>query len=116
VKFLATYNFACPDCGVPPGRLHEVGCDVERCPDCGRQLITCDCGRRRRRRPRLAWTGIFPGDAEAAEFGFWCRFTTGGWQPCAARHPDAQPDLNRLATACRWDAKQARWVKPGTQP
>jgi len=25
------------------GEYHEPGCDMERCPFCGNQLITCDC-------------------------------------------------------------------------
>jgi hypothetical protein len=33
----------CHDCGVREGQLHEPGCDMERCPFCGRQLITCGC-------------------------------------------------------------------------
>lgn len=33
----------CHDCGVEEGELHEMGCDMERCPFCGRQLISCDC-------------------------------------------------------------------------
>jgi hypothetical protein len=33
----------CPDCYVAPGRLHHFGCDQERCPKCGCQLIGCDC-------------------------------------------------------------------------
>lgn len=33
----------CHDCGVAPGEFHESGCDVERCPFCGFQLIGCDC-------------------------------------------------------------------------
>ncbi len=33
----------CRDCGIKHGGCHHPGCDVERCPKCGRQLITCGC-------------------------------------------------------------------------
>ena len=33
----------CGDCGVREGELHVLGCDMEDCPFCGQQLITCDC-------------------------------------------------------------------------
>jgi hypothetical protein len=33
----------CHDCGVREGEIHQMGCDMERCPFCGRQLISCDC-------------------------------------------------------------------------
>ena len=33
----------CGDCGAHEGQIHEYGCDMERCPFCGGQLITCDC-------------------------------------------------------------------------
>ncbi len=39
-------NFKCHDCGIinRPEHIHHFGCDVERCPKCGGQLISCDCG------------------------------------------------------------------------
>jgi len=35
----------CHDCGIvnAKGNIHHLGCDVERCPICRRQLISCGC-------------------------------------------------------------------------
>ena len=34
----------CPECGVSHGGIHHVGCDVEECPRCRTQFLSCDCG------------------------------------------------------------------------
>lgn len=31
----------CPDCNAGEGRPHHDGCDVERCPNCGAQMLMC---------------------------------------------------------------------------
>ena len=33
----------CHDCNCKEGELHHPGCDMERCPFCGWQLIICGC-------------------------------------------------------------------------
>lgn len=33
----------CHDCGIAPGGYHHPGCDMEICPRCNGQLISCDC-------------------------------------------------------------------------
>ena len=38
-------NKHCHDCGIvnKKGNLHHFGCDIEKCPACDGQLISCDC-------------------------------------------------------------------------
>ena len=48
----------CPDCGTAVGYPHKHGCDVERCSECFRQRIQCNC---EGHVPLIsAWTGFFP--------------------------------------------------------
>ncbi len=39
------YNVHCHDCGIlnKVGNLHHFGCDIERCPACRGQMISCSC-------------------------------------------------------------------------
>jgi hypothetical protein len=102
---------SCPDCGAGRGEVHRAGCDVEQCPYCGRQLISCACARRLPLDDRMPWTGVWPGAAECRELGWFARLVPGtGWVPCAPKEPGAVEDLNRLAVAARWDRKRKRFV------
>lgn len=116
----------CHDCGAKPGEPHQDGCDMARCLITGQQLIQCggeeheykgrwygehdgDCG-------HDIWTGESNGCAECREYDFWCYWQEpsgspyGKWIPCAADHPKAREDLNRLHTDCVWDPEKTRWV------
>ena len=35
----------CHDCGIlnKGGNIHHLGCDIERCPRCKGQIISCSC-------------------------------------------------------------------------
>jgi hypothetical protein len=33
----------CHDCGVEHGGAHHEGCDAASCPNCGGQLLCCNC-------------------------------------------------------------------------
>ena len=36
-------NTRCGDCGAKYSHYHHDGCDCERCPVCGHQLLMCGC-------------------------------------------------------------------------
>lgn len=42
----------CHDCSAMEGEFHVPGCDVEQCPLCGGQALSCDC--------QLQWTAEIP--------------------------------------------------------
>jgi hypothetical protein len=127
----------CRDCGVEPGNPHLNGCDTARCLWTGGQRLQCDsslaadCCRALRAAGRddladeLAyhldlddpnhdcgediWTGIWPGEEECIEFGWYTKWTDHGWEKCEADDPDATPDLNRLIYA-KWNREQRKFV------
>lgn len=39
----STMTGRCGDCGAKENYYHHMGCDMERCPGCGKQAISCDC-------------------------------------------------------------------------
>ena len=43
IRFGLDEDRTCHDCNARPGALHHYGCDMERCPVCEGQLISCDC-------------------------------------------------------------------------
>jgi hypothetical protein len=105
----------CPRCDAAVGALHRPGCTAEPCPYCGGQLVTCFCEDSDTGVPdddRMAWTGVWPGVAEAREFGWFARPVPGeGWVPCGPNHLAARTDLNRLRVDATWDREQRQWVR-----
>lgn len=129
----------CNDCDAAPGDHHVAGCDVERCPRCGFQQISCDCiyvinglnvFAMSETHPDIYATGPTP-EMEAkwdAEWGSRRTKWTGEWPGAAECReygfwsvgppwvsvpegtPDASADLNRLYTECQWDAEQQKMV------
>ena len=43
IPFYGEPGERCHDCNARSGQFHHWGCDDERCPVCGGQLISCDC-------------------------------------------------------------------------
>lgn len=42
----------CGDCGAKMGEYHKLYCDIQRCPICGGQLLSCDHAELRIYHPR----------------------------------------------------------------
>src|ERR1051325_11108056 len=112
----------CPDCNAPIGSLHADGCDVERCPCCGLQAISCACAdaphnhQQKYAGLRFVWDGYWPWTKETIALGLWCYYDReagahGAWTPCEEGDPDATPDFNRLYREYEWDSSIRRWIK-----
>lgn len=41
IPYDAAEEHPCHDCGTAPGKYHHLDCDMERCPACNGQLLTC---------------------------------------------------------------------------
>lgn len=108
----------CPDCHVAIGELHERGCDWERCPRCGGQMLMrggCGC----EDSERMTFTGQSALHDAAEEYGFYCVWDPDGagdptknygWTRVEKDHPNAQLDLNRVYYECVWSPQLQKWV------
>ncbi|MFI6469792.1 YgjP-like metallopeptidase domain-containing protein [Streptomyces sp. NPDC050516] len=96
------HSAPCPDCAAPINTFHAEACDIARCARTGYQRGSChsDCN--------TIWTGRLPGEAECEEYGFYCRPTPNGYEPCNADDPRAGHDFNRLHRDCNWDIAAQR--------
>ena len=43
VQFVDSQNPPCRGCNAAYGKVHHVNCDVEKCPKCNEQILTCKC-------------------------------------------------------------------------
>ena len=101
----------CPDCGVPPGSIHQQDCDLEQCPNCGGKVLSCRCTNNQRA-VRLPWNGDYPGVGECIEFGWFSKLVPGvGWVACDSGEAGAMEDLNRLYLEAEWDPLAMRYIK-----
>ena len=107
-------TYRCPDCGATIGMAHEHGCDIEPCPECGRQKISCDCWMQDT--PALSpvvWSGFWPGELECLEYGLFSTFKAWeGFAACNADFPGARPDFNTLFKFGQWNKEKRRWMFP----
>lgn len=42
-KRLKNEDYTCHDCNAGFGKYHHKSCDMERCPICRQQLLSCEC-------------------------------------------------------------------------
>jgi hypothetical protein len=111
----------CYACDARPGTLHKLGCDIEQCPYCGHQLLSCEHFFFGADEPppvedRLPWTGEWHGEAEAREFGWYSKRVPGvaGWVPCDQDDPGAGLDITRVEAEAEWDRQARRFVRRTT--
>ena len=78
----------CHDCGVSEGEVHMYGCDMEVCPFCGGQLLSCGCSDKYDTRGRYpshdeAWLAALEAEGPISyiEYPVLCA-------KCGAKNPD----------------------------
>ncbi|KAA0888065.1 hypothetical protein [Oryzomonas rubra] len=98
----------CPDCGVEPGAVHRAGCDIARCPECGRQKISCGHSSS----VHAVWDGEYPGIMDCRRLGLWAIFDGEHFTPCGADEPGAIEDLNRLYREYVWNKSTQQFELP----
>jgi hypothetical protein len=75
-------NNHCHDCGIlnKKGNIHHFGCDIERCPKCGNQLISCNCKKGYAWRKRPMMDAVYSGEQiKNASVKFFKRSKEDGW-------------------------------------
>ncbi|MEU1307898.1 YgjP-like metallopeptidase domain-containing protein [Streptomyces cinnamoneus] len=106
-RALAPTAQPCRACSAAINTLHAENCSSALCARTGRQRS--DCGH-----PdatcNTVWSGQHPHLAACIEYGFFCRATSDGYEPCDAHDPRALPDYNRVYRECRWSAAEQRMV------
>ena len=106
----------CHDCGARIGDIHTDGCDVERCPRCDGQLISCGCADDGWWPPddeRERWSGVMYEKEQriAVEDGHYTKWVQdligphGTWESCTKDDPEGEPDLNYGASVLRGSAR-----------
>ena len=56
--FAVDFKEDCPDCGSLAGEPHNENCDIERCSECFKQRVTCECAGHNPL--HSCWTGSWP--------------------------------------------------------
>lgn len=111
----------CHDCSAEVGKEHMLGCDTERCPRCGMQLISCVCFTKYteggdaewdleglNREGRIPWTGImFEREMKYCEkYNYWTKFKNNSWQKTTRDDPEATHDINTAVIKIHIDGEE----------
>ena len=111
----------CHDCNAKVGEEHMLGCDTERCPECGTQLIGCDCfttwdedsgdalwdEEKLNKTGREKWSGImFERELKFCENNdLWVKWNN-GWSKTDRNDPEATHDINGAVIKIHIDGEE----------